>query len=221
MMMNNLTLPRVFEDGNRRGLDDEPVLRDDLDELCAAEQAVLARLQIPLGGPRALELGGRFAGSEARLRGCAEGAFDLVLCGRRSLDGLGAEERARALAQLHRALSPGGWLCLASANLRGLPWQTLQRIRDRPLLAWCQETYQMLQRDVRAQLGQPHLIVHEGSEQAIYYIRPEAQVAQLEQAGFEWVDVYQDRLLIPGAAQAALRELRGPRLHYLCRKPVP
>lgn len=225
MMLNNLNLNQVFVHGNLGVMsDDGPLFRQgtvDLDELCPAEQAVLTRLLIPLGSPRVLELSGHAVVSERRLRALAEGTFDLVLCGRHCLDGLHGEARIRSLAQIHRVLTPGGWLCFDAANLRGLLWQTLRRIRQRPLLAWCQETFQLLQQDVLSQRSRPHLVVQEGPRGGVYYIQPEEQVAQLEDAGFEWIDIYDEEILIPGAAQAALRELRASRLHYLCRKPIP
>lgn len=126
----------------------------------------------------------------------ADGTFDFILFSYNGLDYIDHEGRLRALSEIRRVAKKGARFLFSSHNLDALRQKRLWKLwRSNPPAG------EVLSRD--------WAIVNDGAlmfRLSTYYIRPEAQVAQLEAAGFGNVEV--------------LRVSNGSRvdrwLYYLC-----
>ncbi len=166
--------------------------------------------------PRMVELcRERFAGSIPRERFAVRDmreldvyparAFDLIFISYNTLDHLSPQERAAFLAAARRAIDPGGYLCFSSHNIACLarwislghwlggnfwrhPRSGLRRLRQRARLL-------QLNREALAQQTSADCVVitngtHDDFEMRSCYVRTEAQVRALNEAGFRSVRVY-------------------------------
>ncbi len=189
-----------------------------LTRLQPPEETILAKLRDSLAGARMLDIGigggrttvhfapivaeyvgvdfaapmveacrKRFDLSNARFEVCdvrsmtqfADGSFDFILFSYNGLDYIGHEDRLRALAEIRRVSRKDARFCFSSHNLESLPNKKLWRLwpRNPPL-------HDLLRCD--------WAIVNDGAivfGLSTYYIRPEAQIAQLRSAGFTDVEV--------------------------------
>ncbi len=127
-----------------------------------------------------------------RMSVCTGQTFDFVLFSYNGIDYVGHEDRLQILREIRRVLRPGGWLCFSSHNLRFLSrlfrlhfsvsprrmWHLLQKYR---LLRAHNPNHAELQRCQFA-------VINDGAldfRLQTYYIAPEAQIAQLEETGFQ------------------------------------
>lgn len=166
----------------------------------------------------------RFAVCDAReMDMFQDGEFDFVCFSYNGIDCVPHEDRLAILREVHRVLKPGGHFFFSSHNLRYFP-----RLFRFPLfLDWAKmkrrlKKYRLLREhnpDFREIARQPHAFVADGVHEfrvKIYYVQPEEQLRQLEQAGFTGT-----RLI---AETGETVPVSSPRLkkdnwmHFLCRK---
>lgn len=140
---------------------------------------------------------GHFEVSDVRsMTRFANATFDFILFSYNGLDYINHEDRLRALREIRRVAKKGARFLFSSHNLDALRQKRLWKLwRSNP------PAQEVLARD--------WAIVNDGAlmfRLATYYIRPEAQIAQLEAAGFGDVEV--------------LRVINGSRvdpwLYYFC-----
>jgi len=118
--------------------------------------------------------------------------FDFVLFSYNGLDYLAHEDRLHALDQIHAVCRPGAWFCFSTHNLHALGH--LMRLRAqcsrnpvalwRNLRNWLRWRWRHAQH-VKQLAAQPRdwAIVNDGAHECrleTYYVRPAAQLAQLE-----------------------------------------
>lgn len=132
-------------------------------------------------------------------------AFDFVLNTFNTIDHLGHLERASFLAQVRRILAPGGYFCFSSHNIRSLasylkapgwgelrvwrhPLEALKSLRHRARFLELNRT--ALEQHSTAEYVILNNGTHDDFGLQIYYVRPSAQIAALERAGFDRIKVY-------------------------------
>jgi SAM-dependent methyltransferase len=118
----------------------------------------------------------------------ANESFDAAYAIFNGLDELLPEERLRALGEIRRVLRTGGLFFFSSHNIG---WRS--DVRDDPAIVM----EQMM-----------------GADLPTYYIGPTQQVAQLDAAGFETIEVSD----VNGDVVAGLTTSPDPWLHYVARK---
>ncbi|GGF51655.1 hypothetical protein GCM10011519_27090 [Marmoricola endophyticus] len=145
--------------------------------------------------------GVRVETGDARALEHEDATFDLVLFSFNGIDGVAHEDRLQILSEVRRVLRPGGrfWF---SAHNRGwsrfhrLPWQG----RPRPGRVMLRKSYEAWRARANRRRLRPlevhtdeYAIVNDEAHDyglLLYYVAPEAQVRQLEAAGFGDVRVY-------------------------------
>ncbi|TFZ06029.1 class I SAM-dependent methyltransferase [Ramlibacter henchirensis] len=152
--------------------------------------------------------------------------FDLVLFSYNGLDYLTHEDRLRALEQIHEACRPGGYFCFSTHNIEALPH--LMRLRAqytrdpewlwRNLGNWFRWRLRHARHVARvAAQRREWAIVNDGAHECrleTYYVRPAAQLAQLEPAfgGTRVFSVDGQEL-----AREDLESTDGDWLYFLCQ----
>jgi SAM-dependent methyltransferase len=137
--------------------------------------------------------GRNFQVADVRALPFGDGAFDFILFSFNGLDYVPADDRSRALQEIRRVGRAGGRFCFSAHNLA---WLSRGGIRS-----WL--VRRMNPSDVASR---DWAVIQDGAllfGLSTYYIRPEAQIAQLRQSGFDDIQIF-------GSAT-------GPYLHYLCR----
>jgi ubiquinone/menaquinone biosynthesis C-methylase UbiE len=120
----------------------------------------------------------------------ASEVFDLVLVSYNSLDYIDHHSRLKALRQIHRVLAPGGYVVLSAHNIRSLSPAplSLQTLR-RPLRALARTIryaqIRLLDRRLSMKRRAEHAVVRDLLRLQTYYVRPEAQMRQLRDVGFD------------------------------------
>ncbi|HEX3735788.1 MAG TPA: class I SAM-dependent methyltransferase [Solirubrobacterales bacterium] len=187
---------------------------------------MLARAERLLGGRAGVEL----VLGDARDLSSVQGPFDLVLFSFNGIDAVGNEDRLKILAEVHRALKPGGYFLFSTHSLGTLPLSTKKarspRFEDNPAY----ELFARL-RDIR--YGRRIRKVNAGIDLGAarergwavvegfghnfqlddYYVDPGYQVQQLREHGFEVAAVYDTE----GHEVDLPFQGRDPWLDYLCR----
>ncbi len=135
-------------------------------------------------------------GDVTELHAVTDGWADLVLFSFNGLDYMDHEKRLTALGQIHRTLTPGGIFCFSSHNLQGI--ERIFRLR------WCFSPGKLFRRIRKfwrlKRINQPlaelnaaaHAMINDGTYHfglSTYHIRPEEQIKQLQEAGFESAEV--------------------------------
>lgn len=167
----------------------------------------------------------RIEQGDARALDFADGTFDVVLFSFNGMDGVSHDDRLRILAEVRRVLRPGGvfWF---SAHNRGwsrfhrLPWQGRPRLgrvtAKKSLEAWRARGNRRRLRPLE-EVTDDYAIVNDeahGYGLLLYYVHPEAQVAQLRSAGFTDVRVFDqlgEALTLPASVPDSIW------LHYVAR----
>jgi SAM-dependent methyltransferase len=152
--------------------------------------------------------------------------YDLVLFSFNGLDYLAHDDRQHALAQIRSVCRPGALFCFSTHNIRALghlmrlraqytrdPVQLLRNLRN--WLRWqLRHSKQVAQ--VRAE-QRDWAIVNDGAHECrlrTYYIRPAAQLAQLQPA-FDAARVFSRSA--EDLSRDALESAEDDWLYYLCR----
>lgn len=131
---------------------------------------------------------------DAREMPYGDASFDIVLFSFNGIDLVGAEARARALAECRRVLRPGGHLVYSSHNLnwmdsrRGIRWDSLRDYIETQRF-WSR--MRRLNRGVWPIAGRDWVeLIDPLAGGCNYYIRPLEMVRQTLEQGFEAVQLY-------------------------------
>jgi SAM-dependent methyltransferase len=149
-------------------------------------------------------------------------SFDFILITFNTIDHLSHRERASFVAQVRRILAPGGYFYFSSHNIRSLAsyltparwWSGLRAWRHRARFLKLNRAL------LAAHDSADYLVLNNGAHDdfglQLYYVRPEAQIAALQRAGFDQVSVYSlDSGEELSGAQIGAAADRW--LYYLCR----
>jgi SAM-dependent methyltransferase len=155
-----------------------------------------------------------------------DGQFDFILFSFNGIDYVSHDERLKILCEIQRVARPGAVFCFSTHNLQFVP--NLNPLRAqfsrrpvttiRRLTAWALWHLRYGRKLDRAALSiADHAVLNDGSYGCAlntYYVRPQAQLAQLEN-GFCNVEVY---CLDTGQEidHAALDRAMDPWLYYWC-----
>jgi SAM-dependent methyltransferase len=160
-------------------------------------------------------------GDARNMSDVADASCDLVLISYNAIDDMGGEtERLGVLAEMRRVAAPDGYFCLSSHNLRSLTpdgangivprmrrWRRYQLLRAaNPKLRDLRDAPSAMINDAGADYRFPH-----------YYIRPSAQVRQLEAAGFTNVRVFSVDTGAEVRDASRWDTLTDSWVYYLCR----
>ena len=159
----------------------------------------------------------------------SDASFDLVVAGANVFDAVSHEDRLKVLAEIRRVLAPEGVLFFSSHNLHST--RALDDARHGPHFEPVRNPYRLLRATARfvqgkvnhrrfakyQVFGEEHALLNDdahGWRLLHYYISRPGQVAQLEAAGFEPVDVYgsDGSVLASGDDDSQFTEL-----HYVAR----
>jgi ubiquinone/menaquinone biosynthesis C-methylase UbiE len=166
----------------------------------------------------------RFQVVDVRKIDAADESFDFVLFSFNGLDCVSPEDRLAGLSEIRRVLRPGGLFFFSAHNIRSLP--RFLELQSDSLKRW----FKSLRKSIKFRLKNKGLdwtgtkddfvMVTDGVHSfrlSVYYVRPSYQVRQLEDAGFEQIEVWGEspEPLGPDEMDAASDFW----LHYLCRKP--
>jgi ubiquinone/menaquinone biosynthesis C-methylase UbiE len=175
------------------------------------------------------------------LESLAEQPFDLILFSFNGLDFIPHAERLQVLQTLYQLCQPGGVVCFSSHNLQAIEshfrWRAQWRLN--PLSTYVNLIMSGVWRWFNRGLSLSQLqaasfaIVRDESHNFqlyTYYIRPQAQIEQLQALGFEAIQIltwreghqlYPARALdlLPEKQLEALTTHRDPWLYYQCRVP--
>ena len=150
-------------------------------------------------------------------------SFDLVLFSFNGLDYIPHDDRLAALAQVRRVLKPGAIFAFSAHNLNAarhaLRWRRTGGISRLPtdLLRWTLlRLYNA--RELLSLATVPHARLNDGTYRfglRTYYIRPAAQVAQLQAAGFTDIE-----LLAQGTGQDLTNtpDTQDAAPYYVCQR---
>jgi ubiquinone/menaquinone biosynthesis C-methylase UbiE len=149
--------------------------------------------------------------------------FDFVLFSFNGLDEiLSPEGRAAALGEMRRVTKPGGIVCFSSHNLQAIPKLFTVQFHRHPMRLFQNAKFSLRMRlankSARALCAEDQAIVQEPHvcNTARYYIKPTAQIEQLEASGLTDVEVYDLRGRI--VASEDLPSAVDPWLYYFCRR---
>lgn len=151
--------------------------------------------------------------------------FDLVLISYNGLDYCGPQERSQILQEVHRVLRQGGYFCFSSHNLQALPRLFRLKYSWNPFILWRRWQHWRRLRQLNASwLAAPatadFALIYDGAHQfqlRHYYIKPVAQVRQLQEHGFRDLRLF----ALNGqelTAEAAIAANTDYMIYYLCRK---
>ena len=159
----------------------------------------------------------------------AEASFDFVLFSFNGIDCMQAGGRAKALAELHRLVRPGGMLAFSSHNLQFLPhsrsWrQHLASLHPKYCLDSGAKLLKFLLRTRSAVIAADRKTGlvrerHLGFDVPIFFVEPAHQIAVLEAQGWRDVRAFASKSGREVARGADLAELTDPWVYYFCRKP--
>jgi ubiquinone/menaquinone biosynthesis C-methylase UbiE len=114
-------------------------------------------------------------------------SFDFVLFSYNGIDYMGHEERLGTLREINRLLDPDGCFCFSTHNLAAAP---VHGIRLRQLeLSLLLRLFNSREALRRARFDE-HAVLRDLPRTNTYYIRPEVQLRQLEEAGFTRTRVF-------------------------------
>ena len=150
-----------------------------------------------------------------------DAAFDFILFSYNGLDYVDGDGRGRALAEIRRVLRRGGCFVFSSHNLQFAPELYKVRFSWSPL-----DLFFTIRRAIRVRRRNPpraelaqrtDAILYDGGLDftlATWYGRPDVQVHELLDLGFDAVDVYGfDGNVVP---HPDLQRNRDPWLYYVC-----
>ena len=159
----------------------------------------------------------------------ADASFEVVVGGANVLDAVSHDERVAVLAAIRRVLAPGGMLYFSSHNLKST--RALAEAQTGPTLRFAKNPYRQMRAMasyVQGRRNHPRLACHqrfEGNHAILndeahgwrllhYYIDRDAQSRQLDEAGFELLEVVgmDGRPVGTGDDDSRFTEL-----HYLAR----
>jgi SAM-dependent methyltransferase len=160
-----------------------------------------------------------------------DASVDLVLFSYNGIDHLTGPERAQFLLEARRVLRPGGMLIFSSHNANFIP-EIIDKHRFRigPTL---RDTLRSLKWAGVFQLRNPGIFLrrpieagplvdgmHGFTTGGIYYIRPDLQVAILQDLGMENIECTPNSSadFLP-AGDARIRQFASPWVYYACHKP--
>jgi len=157
----------------------------------------------------------------------ASGSFDFILFSFNGIDYVAHADRLKVLKEIRRVGKPGGWFCFSSHNLNSCAQlfelrrmlslnprfakRTAKRLLLRFLFNWRVRTATVRR--------SPYLVINDGSHARklrTYYIRPEAQLAQLNK-DFTEVQVFSLATGSEIRSPTELRNIEDTWLYYLCR----
>lgn len=153
------------------------------------------------------------------------GSFDFVLFSFNGLDNISHEEREKALKEIRRILSPGGFFCFSSHNLQYLPSFFSFRFRWHPIkFLKSVISRKKLKVQNKEQIKQiaiaEHLTIFDDVYDFglfTYYSRPEFQIKQLKNAGFQKIRLFSlkkgEEITDPGK----YKEEKDSWIYYLCQ----
>ncbi len=157
------------------------------------------------------------------MRMFADASFDFVLISFNGIDYVSEEGRRQTFAEIRRIAAPDGYFCFSTHNLLSTPY--LFRF---PRAGGLFGTIEASIKQVRLRLNNEPIekimmrdcaVINDGSYRfraRTYYVRPKAQIAELENAGFKDTRVYS---LETGQEVEAsqLDTIADPWLYYLSR----
>ncbi len=160
------------------------------------------------------------------LEGIPDASYDFVLCNFNSLDYISLEGRIQSLAEVLRVLKSGGHFLFSSHNILGLKDQyvfkhglSLKKKLVNPIkyisIRLVNKSFSKIDSsDFQLVLDGSHLF-----RTKVSYIKTQAQINQLMDAGFEEISVYS---IFTGETltEAEYNTLRDPWFYYLCKKKV-
>jgi len=174
----------------------------------------------------------RFAVADARrLDFAADESYDFVLFSYNGIDHLEQRERTKALAEMRRVLRPNGVMVFSSHNANYLP-AIVDRFRFR-IHTTLRETLRSFKWSsvfwvkngpLRYRLplasGRVHDGTHSFRSSALFYVRPDAGVAEIRRLGM--IDIVcagnESRDFVPGD-DPRLPQDPNPWIYYMSRKP--
>ncbi|GAB4131345.1 MAG: hypothetical protein Fur0046_00210 [Cyanobacteria bacterium J069] len=161
------------------------------------------------------------------MRQFANHSFDFILFSFNGIDSLSHEDRLQVLQEISRIGKPGGYFFFSSHNLQGLErefnWQN--QISFNPLKTYVNLVMFTLLRGFNRSVSMQqikqsdHQIIQDESHNfrlKQYYIRPQAQLHQLE-ADFSNVQIYSWKSGLEITTQTELSANTDMWLYYLCR----
>ena len=170
-----------------------------------------------------------FVADASELSMVPDASYDFILFSFNGLDCISAEGRARALAEFHRVLRPGGVLAFSSHNLQFVPhagtWRRFAaKAFSRDWLATAKNLARFAARTRSVKIAPDRntaLVTerHLGFDVPIYFIRPGYQIEVLKMAG--WHDI---RLFLNENGQQSVQiddipAIEEPWIYYMCEKP--
>jgi SAM-dependent methyltransferase len=154
-------------------------------------------------------------GDARKLEHFGDGNFDFVLFSYNGIDCMDHPDRLRTLREMKRLLAPDGWLCFSSHNASSLP---IDRWRFGSLMVTLRLRWLNDAETLRRARTADWFVIRDLPRIRNYYIRPQAQLAQLEAAGLPGAQVFGlDGRELQGDELAAAKD---PWLYYLCRLPA-
>lgn len=152
----------------------------------------------------------------------ADHSYDFILFSFNGLDALSVSDRTLALREVKRVGRKSGYFCFSAHNIQCIPAQLRPAQVWNPIkYAW--RVYRWLSLAIlnKGYLGlqaKPYAMVYDGAHRLRipnYYVKPDAQISQLQQLGFRNIRV----LLEDGSEVQTTDELLQIRdwwLYYLC-----
>ena len=151
--------------------------------------------------------------------------FDFVLFSYNGIDCVGAEDRPLAFKEIARVMRPGARLCFSAHNLNAV--KSLKEWARRPGLGGKLAArldygiYRLLNPDLNRLLESDGSVLRDRGNRLRgrnYYIRPAAQIRQLDESGFRVQAVYPAGKASPFPRPDALSDSTDQWLYYLCEK---
>ncbi|VAW92812.1 hypothetical protein MNBD_GAMMA23-375 [hydrothermal vent metagenome] len=159
--------------------------------------------------------------------------FDFILFSMNGLCSVGHDDRVKILSEVYKVISDDGFFFFSTHSLHTFPNHfpfkiKLPKFNKRQPLHWAYQWWKLLLRRFRIQrlykgvdtneiCGKPWAILATGDHDfkiQIYHIKPDYQVKQLEDSGFEVVSVYDER----GNERDPLKENINEYMYFLCKK---
>jgi ubiquinone/menaquinone biosynthesis C-methylase UbiE len=155
----------------------------------------------------------------------ADGAFDFALFSYNGLDYVAGHQRQKALREIGRVLRRGGNFAFSSHNLNALRFRLKPQFWKHPKklaaqLMW-KARFRKHNRDIRDVWTNDRAVVNDGAVEFrlnTYYLEPETQINDLEEAGFSDVRAFS---LAGGeilSSAESLQENTEDWIYYLCSR---
>ena len=148
----------------------------------------------------------RFSVGDMRdLSHCAPGGIDLMLVTYNTIDHIGPADRAAFIAVARRLVAPGGYFCFSSHNINRLAiWLTLRNWlgfefwrRPRSWMRKLRQRQRLMELNrvaLEVQANADCVVItngtHDDYDLKLCYVRPDAQIRALHDAGFANVRVF-------------------------------